>query len=132
MKEQYLRSVGRLLDCPPEQKKALLYRLDRAVTAYLEDEPDAGASGLTANFGAPEECAGRLLEECGPMAVAEEERRRTRRHRVLLAVLAVLTAAALVVSACLYDGWAVTGHGDDVPDYIKNSPKNQVTYHYDD
>lgn len=132
MKEQYLRSVGRLLDCPPEQKKALLYRLDRAVTAYLEDEPDAGASGLTANFGAPEECAGRLLEECGPMAVAEEERRRTRRHRVLLAVLAVLIVAVLGLAVYLHDGRAVIRLREGKPDFWDSLPSDHIIYCYDD
>ena len=73
MKEQYLDSVRALLDCPQGERERLLSRLGQAVSAYLEDAPEAGEPELAANFGTPEECAARLLEECDPGAVAAKE-----------------------------------------------------------
>ena len=47
----YLQSIRRLLDAPPEDRDRLMGRLSRAVRAYLEENPEAGAEGLAAAFG---------------------------------------------------------------------------------
>lgn len=99
MKEKYLYSVRALLDCPPEERDRLLSRLDSAVTAYLEDVPEAGEADLTANFGTPEACAARLLEECSPAAIWAERRKGVRRHRILLSVLALLVISLVGLTA---------------------------------
>ena len=67
MKEQYLRSVGQLLDCPRRRKKRLLRRLDSAVSAYLADVPNAGVSVRRRN--AP--------PGCWRSAIRRQSRRRT-------------------------------------------------------
>jgi len=100
MKRRYLRSVRALLDCPPKERKRLMSRLDRALTAYLEDFPEAGETDLTASFGTPQECAARLLAECPPDRVAAERQKKDRRHRTVIAVLAVLLA--FVVGIAVY------------------------------
>lgn len=102
MKEAYLRSVGALLDCPAAERERLLGRLEGAVSAYLEDAPDAGETELMKNFGTPEACAAQLLEECDPAAVADVRRMRKRRNRILIAALAVLLALAVAVAAYLW------------------------------
>lgn len=128
MKEAYLRSVGALLDCPAKERERLLGRLEGAVSAYLEDAPDAGEAELMGSFGSPEVCAARLLEECDPAAVADVRRRRKRRNRILVAALAALLALTLGVAAYLWS------HGGLVVIETKeyaNRPTGQVHYDYD-
>ena len=67
MKERYLHSVRLLLDCSPEERERLLSRLNCAISSYLEDVSDATEIDLVTNFGTPEDCAARLLEECTPI-----------------------------------------------------------------
>lgn len=133
MKEQYLDSVQTLLDCPQGERERLLSRLGQAVSAYLEDAPEAGERELLANFGTPEECAARLLEECDPGAVAAERRKKKQRHRITVAVLAALLAVTLGVAAYLWanGGLVIIRMGKAVPESIRNLPDNQVTYNYD-
>lgn len=133
MKEQYLDSVQTLLDCPQGERERLLSRLGQAVSAYLEDAPEAGERELLANFGTPEECAARLLEECDPGAVAAERRKKKKRHRITVAVLAALLAVTLGVAAYLWanGGLVIIRMGKAVPESIRNLPDNQVTYNYD-
>ena len=96
--EAYLRAVRRgLKDAPAEDRERLMKRLTEAVSAYLEEEPEAGEADIVKAFGTPEACAAELLEECDPVRVAETRRKR----RLLYAVIAVLAAAALVVVAVL-------------------------------
>ena len=131
MKEQYLDSVRALLDCPQGEQERLLSRLGQAVSAYLEDAPEAGEPELAANFGTPEECAARLLEECDPGAVAAERRKKKKRHRI---TVAVLLAVMVGITAYLWSngGLVIIRLGKAVPDSIRNLPDNQVTYNYDD
>ena len=102
MKEEYLRSVGALLDCSVPERKRLLGRLESAVNAYLEDTPDADETELMKNFGVPEACAAQLLEECDPSAVADVRRKRKHRNRILVATLVVLLTLALGIAAYLW------------------------------
>lgn len=92
----YLQSIRRLLDAPPEDRDRLMGRLSRAVRAYLEENPEAGAEGLAAAFGSPADCAAELMAECDPARTAAA-RRKTR--RVLYAVIAVLVAALIAMTA---------------------------------
>lgn len=129
MKEQYLDSVRALLDCPQGERERLLSRLGQAVSAYLEDAPEAGEPELAANFGTPEECAARLLEECDPGAVAAERRKKKKRHRITVAVLAVMVG----ITAYLWSngGFVVIRLGDAIPESERNLPPNTVIYDYD-
>lgn len=134
MKEKYLRSVGRLLDCSSAERKRLLERLGNAVDAYLEDAPNAGEAELRENFGAPEVCAARLLEECDPAEMADIRRRRTRRSRILVAVLAALLALAVGVAAYLWSNGGLviietTHYENGFPDDIH---RGQIIYDYED
>ena len=64
--EAYLRAVRRgLADAPEEDRERLMKRLTEAVSAYLEEEPEAGEADIVRAFGKPEDCAAELLEECG-------------------------------------------------------------------
>ena len=134
MREKYLRSVSRLLDCSAKERKRLLERLGNAVDAYLEDVPDADEAELRENFGAPEVCAARLLEECDPTEVADIRRRRMRRARILVAVLAVLLTLAVGVAAYLWSNGGLvvietTHYENGFPDDIQ---RGQVIYDYED
>lgn len=134
MKATYLRSVGALLDCPGKERERLLGRLEDAIDAYLEDAPDAGKTELIENFGAPEVCAARLLEECDPAALADVRRRRKRRNRILVAALVVLLALAVGVAACLWSNGGLviietTHYENGFPDDIL---RGQVIYDYED
>lgn len=137
MKETYLQSVRSLLDCPASERERLMARLEGAVSAYLEDVPDAAEGDLIANFGAPEDCAAQLLEECAPAAVAAERQRQKRRARIALAVL----AAVLVVAVCLVihmwsNGGLVvietTHYTDGIPEWFPTDGEGSITYHYDE
>lgn len=131
MKEQYLQSVRKLLDCPRGEKERLLLRLDRALTTYLEDFPEAGNTDLTANFGTPDECAVRLLEECTPATIAAQRKKMARRQRILTTALAILLAVALCVAGYLWSngGLVIIKLDETLPDYIR---LGQVTYNYID
>lgn len=96
--DAYLQSIRRLLDAPPEDRDRLMGRISRAVRAYLEENPEAGAEDLAAAFGSPADCAAELMAECDPARTAAARRKK---RRVLYAVIAVLTAL-LVVSAVLW------------------------------
>lgn len=128
MKEAYLHSVGALLDCPAEERERLLERLGGAVNAYLEDEPDAGEAELMENFGAPEVCAARLLEECAPAALADVRRREKRRNRILIATLTVLLALAVGVAAYLWSNGGLV-----IIEIRENAARatGQIYYDYD-
>lgn len=134
MKEQYLDSVQTLLDCPQGERERLLSRLGQAVSAYLEDAPEAGERELLANFGTPEECAARLLEECDPGAVAAERRKKKKRHRITVAVLAALLAVTLGVAAYLWanGGLVIIRTQQGRSSYWDGLPSNGIIYDYDD
>lgn len=134
MKECYLHSVRNLLDCPVKEKERLLFRLNSAITTYLEDVPEASEADLFSNFGTPEDCAARLLSECSPLIVTAARKQKNRHHRILLTVLAGLLTIVLGISAYLYlnGGIVVIRMGHAVPDYVKNLQRNQITYNYDD
>ena len=92
----YLQSIRRLLDAPPEDRDRLMGRLSRAVRAYLEENPEAGAEGLAAALGSPADCAAELMAECDPARTAAARRKK---RRVLYAVIAVLVAALIAMTA---------------------------------
>lgn len=134
MREKYLRSVGKLLDCSPAERKRLLERLGNAVDAYLEDAPDADETELMENFGSPEVCAARLLEECDPAALADIRRKRKCRNRILVAVLLVLLVLAVGVAAYLWSNGGLviietTHYENGFPEDIQ---WDQVIYDYED
>ena len=108
MKQAYLRAVQRgLEDAPPEDRERLLKRLTEAISAYLEEDPDATEADIIKAFGTPEACAAELLEECDPTKVAAVRRKRKMRLYVAIAALAVLAAA--VAAALLLRG------GSEIP-----------------
>ena len=133
MKDAYLRSVGALLDCPAKERERLLIRLEDAVSAYLEDAPDAGETELAETFGAPEVCAARLLEECDPAAVAVARRSRKHRSRILIAVLTVLLALAVGVAAYLWSsgGLVVIETKEYVNGFPEGTAGDEVIYRLD-
>ena len=134
MKAAYLHSVRRLLDCPAAERERLLRQLDRAVSAWIEDNPCADKAELAKTFGTPEVCAARLLEECDSTVVTDERRKRKLRTRVLIAVLTILLLAAVGIAAYLWGNGGLViiehvRHGENFPDDL---PMDQTIYHYDD
>lgn len=135
MKERYLHSVRILMDCSPEEKERLLSRLSNALAAYFEDVPDADEKALIANFGTPEECAARLLDECTPTTVAIERQKKSRKHRVLMTILAVLLVITTGVALYLWSNGGlviISTYHNVPPDYWDTIPSNHVIYAYDD
>ncbi len=95
--EAYLRAVRRgLADAPPEDRDRLMKRLREAVTAYLEEDPEAGESDIVKAFGTPEDCAAELLSECDPARVAAVRRKRRLYIAVAALVIALVIAAAVL------------------------------------
>ncbi len=106
MRNAYVKAVGALLECPRRERERLLARLDGAVSAYLEDHPQATPAELAEGFGAPEVCAASLLAECDPQTVARLRRSRRVRIRVLTAALVLLAVLALLgVAYTLHQGY---------------------------
>ena len=93
---KYLRAVRGQLDAPKEDRERLLARLSQAVSAYVEENPGAGAEELAAAFGSPNRCAAELLAECDPKLVARVRRRRRQGLAVMIAVLVLLVALMTV------------------------------------
>ena len=92
----YLQSIRRLLDAPPEDRDRLMGRLSRAVRAYLEENPEAGAEGLAAAFGSPASCAAELMAECDPARTAAARRKKRRPPYAVITVLTALLVAVTV------------------------------------
>lgn len=134
MKASYLHSVRRLLDYPAAERERLLRQLDRAVSAWIEDNPCADKAELAKTFGTPEVCAARLMEECDSTVVTDERRRRKLRTRVLIAVLTMLLLIAAGIAVYLWNqsGLVIIEHvsyGESFPDDL---PMDQIIYDYDD
>ena len=89
--DAYIQSIRRLLDAPPEDRDRLMGRISRAVCAYLEENPEAGAESLAPAVGSPASSAAELMAECDPA--------RRKKRRMLYAVIAVLVAALIAMTA---------------------------------
>ena len=92
----YLRSIRRQLDAPERDRERLLSRLSHAVSTYCEENPEATVGDIAAVFGDPARCAAELMAECDP---AEVSRARRNKRRLLYAVIAVLVALLVAVTA---------------------------------
>lgn len=134
MKEAYLHSVRHFLDCSQVEQERLLRQMEGAVSAWLEDNPDANETELIKSFGSPEICAARLLEECDPTEIVGERRKRTRRARVLIAVLAVLLILAIGSATYLFrqGGLVIIEHTRYGENFSEDLHMDQIIYHYDD
>lgn len=109
--ETYLNAVRRgLEDAPPEDRERLMRRLAEAVSAYLEENPEALEADISRAFGPPEACAAELLEECDPVRVAAVRRSRRRRLYAAIAALAVLAAVVALALLARSGGWAAGSH----------------------
>lgn len=132
MKDNYLRSVAALLDCPRAERARLLARLEKAVDAYLEDQPEAGEADLAAAFGAPEDRAAQLLAECAPVSLASERQRKRRRNRILVALLAALLVLSLILAGYLWSNGGLviieTIHYETIPEDFPANGESSVTY----
>lgn len=134
MKEHYLHSVRILMDCPSKEKERLLSRLSNAITAYLEDMPEADEKDIVINFGTPEDCAAKLSAECAPKAVAAERRKKVKHHRIIVAILSVLLAIVVAISAFLWSngGLVIIHTQPGRSDFWDNLPSDHIIYDYDD
>lgn len=132
MRERYLQTVRSLLDCPSEARERLLFRLNNAVTTFFEDYPEASEEDLIANFGMPEDCAARLLDECAPAMIVAGRQKRDRFHHILTTVLVVVLSVAVSLSVYLWsNGGLVIIHTDNKePDFWGNLPASHITYDY--
>ena len=98
--EKYLRDVRKgLADAPAEDRERLMKRLTEAVSAYLEEDPEASKADIIKVFGTPEACAAELLEECDITRVAAVRRKR---HIRMYAVVAALLIMFTVILTALF------------------------------
>lgn len=134
MKERYLYSVRILMDCPPKERERLLSRLNNAVTAYLEDVPEADETDIINNFGTPEECAVKLSEECAPKVVLAERQKKIKHHRILVTILSVLLTIVIGIAAYLWSNGGLVVIRTDrwETDLLKELPSNHIIYDYND
>lgn len=133
MKERYLHSVRVLMDCPPRERERLISRLSDAIAVYLEDVPEANETDIVSNFGTPEDCAARLLDECTPIALVTARRKKSRHHRVLMTILAVLLSVSVGLAIYLWShgGLIIIQTDDGWPTFMKELPSNHIIYDYD-
>ena len=111
--EAYLRAVRKgLADAPAEDRERLMKRLTEAVSAYLEEEPEADEADIIKAFGTPEACAAELLEECDPARMAAVRRKRRIRMYVMIAALFLFTA---LLTALLLRKTAGTAGTPEIP-----------------
>ena len=134
MKERYLHSVRILMDCPSREKEHLLSRLSNAITVYLGDVPEASESDIVSNFGTPEECAARLLDECTPPARAPQTPKKIQTQPGLIVFLAALLTVAVGLAVCLWfnGGLVIIKTDDRAPDFWNDYPSEHIIYSYDD
>ena len=134
----YLRAVRRQLDVPKKDRKRLVKRLSEALSAYLEENPDASPQDLAAALGSPDQCAAELLSEFDPAQVAAVRRRKKALLYGVIAVLAALSVLLFCFAKYLFDnGGIVTieiGHYDSIEDMPPPPEEGTATvrYHYDD
>lgn len=96
--ETYLNAVRRgLEDAPPEDRERLMRRLTEAVSAFLEENPEALEADIVRAFGSPEKCAAELLEECDPVQVAAVRKKRRMKFYAVIAALVILAVIVLLV-----------------------------------
>lgn len=134
MKERYLHSVRLLLDCPHEVRERLLSRLNCAISSFLEDTSDATEIDLIANFGTPEDCAARLLEECTPSTLVTGRQKKNRYRRVIMIVLSILLVIAVGFAIYLWahGGLMIIRTGKiQMNPGTSDLPLNQVIYNQD-
>ncbi len=136
MKEKYLHRVRLLLDGTPEEKARLLKRLDKGITAYLEENPEATREQLYEVFGTPEKCALELSKECSPPLLKKIKIERRRKY-ILYGSLLTLFVVALCVIGYIWTTYGKYGVieqgtylGEEVSDNYFES-RNEVIYHYE-
>ncbi len=133
MKERYLHSVRLLLDCSPEERERLLSRLNCAISSYLEDVSDATEIDLVTNFGTPEDCAARLLEECTPTSLVAVRQKKNCHRRIIMTVLTILLTIAIGVAVFLWahGGLMIIQTGKvQINSGASILSPGQITYHY--
>lgn len=134
MKERYLHSVRLLLDCPNEERERLLSRLNCAISSFLEDTSDATEMDLIANFGTPEDCAARLLEECTPTTLVVGRQKKNHYRRVIMMVLSILLVIAVGFAIYLWAHGGLmiirTGKVQMNPG-TSDLPSSQIVYNQD-
>lgn len=115
--EVYLQSIRRQLDVPKEARERLLARLSHAVSAYLEENPEATAKDIATVFGSPTGCAAELMAECDPAEVSKVRRNKQRRLFVIIGALAVLL---IIMSAVFiyYDAHQIDHSEITITEYV--------------
>ena len=88
----YRHEVEAKLRCFKRTKNQLLFRFDKLLSAYLEDDPSPSSEQLAAAFGPPEAMVKTLMSE-----IPEAERKRYGRSRKYSLGAAITLAAALIV-----------------------------------
>lgn len=131
MIERYLRSVRAELECPEQER--LVGRLRDAVSAYLEENPEATEEDIVLMFGTPAACAAHLLEEFDPARLSAVRKAKRRRTRWILGVLAALLVLALCAVGYLWSTGGLviiehTRYADGFPDDV---PMGEVRYDYE-
>lgn len=135
MKERYLRSVRKLLDCPGEMQEQLMHRINSAITTYLGDYPDTDYTALIQTFGTPERCAADLLAEHYAATVAVQQKKR-RHMRYAVTILTVVLVLSLCVVGYLWSHGGLViiehTHYDGIPEGFPMGGEGTITYHFTD
>lgn len=133
--KRYLNAVRRNLDAPQKDRERLMERLNRAVSAYAEENEEVQPDALIAAFGRPEMCAASLLSEIDPLEVTAARSRKKRLQRVIVGILAVLVMLLAGISQYLYStgGLVIITHRSYAsPEDIPLPPESSTAiFHYE-
>jgi hypothetical protein len=101
IQKQYYHELKKQLPCSAAQKKLYLAELDRSVTAFVQQHPNAALSDLYTAFGDPHTIADSFLEQADAQSYQRQLSLTRKIAGGVLSIVAVL-AIALGVIAYLY------------------------------
>lgn len=93
---EYVQEVKKQLNlsCPDCDREKFEHRIDRMVSAFLEDEheahPNAGYEELVREFGAPEKYVSDLLNECSEEARIRHQKKRRFTFAMIAAAMCIV------------------------------------------
>ena len=93
----YRRQVRHAMHCSRTNQEKRLHDLDTLLTAFTEENPDAGLEKIVQEFGPPSEMAASLCE-----GISKDELNRWKRNNRILFILCILIFAGVIAIAAAH------------------------------
>ena len=91
--KKYYRGIRRCLPCPGKLKRQIMDRITQAVSAYLEENPEADFEAVQQHFGTPQQIAADYIEEM----TTPEILKKFKVKRTVIGIVCGAVALALVM-----------------------------------